>query len=496
MLSSVIGSAFWNVAATFIQLLLQLLVLALLGRLLVPEDFGLVGIATAVTAFAGLIGQLGIGQALIQRHAIDEQTVRAGFTLSAMAGALAAAITVALSGPLASAFNTPAASPFIRIVALSVIGLSLGTVADALLQREMRFREVGFIAVGSYVTGYVLIAVPLALLGYGAWSLAIAFVVQALTKAALSLWLHPHAVVPLFDVGRSRELLSFGGRVTLSKLLNSLALQGDNLLVARALGPLALGLYSRSYQLMLIPVQLIGQTMSTVLYPALSQAQERKASLRDAYLSAAGIATLLGGIASALFVPLAPEIILFVLGSGWEEAILPFRLLSVVILLRVAYKLDDTLAKATGALNARLARDLIYGLAIVAGVYIGVRFGIGGAAIAVGCAIALNHALGVSMSLKITGASLGDYLVGQRATLLLTPTALAATYLLRSWAENVGAAAFLTIVLVSLGVLVLLVATVLLLPGLLHVRQRRLLVSGLARLPDSPLKRAVVNRIG
>src|SRR5690606_32743501 len=109
--------------------------------------------------------------------------------------------------------------------------------------------------VGSYVLGYLALAVPLAASGFGAWSLAIAVVAQAVSKTALSLVFRPHSVIPMVDLDSFKRLLSFGGRVTLSRLLSTLALQGDNLLIARTLGPVALGLYNRSYQLMLIPVQ-------------------------------------------------------------------------------------------------------------------------------------------------------------------------------------------------------------------------------------------------
>lgn len=496
MLKKVIGGTFWNASATFAQLLLQLVVLALLGRLLLPAHFGIVGVATAVAAFAGLVGQLGIGQALIQRERIDTQTIRAGFTLSALAGGAVVALVCLFAAPLAAAFNMPEAAPYIRVVSFSVLGLSLGTTADALLQREMRFREVGLIAVASYLVGYVFIAVPLAASGYGAWALAWAAFAQPVSKAVLSLVRRPHSVVPLFATSGFRRLLSFGGRVTVSKLLNSLALQGDNLLVARALGPQALGLYSRSYQLMLIPVQLIGQTMATALYPAMSQAQSRRTVLREAYLTAAGLSTLLGGITSALFVLLAPQIVSAVLGSGWEGAVLPLRILSVVIMLRVAYKLDDTLAKATGALDARLVRDLTYALAIVGGVLFAVRFGVEGAAVAVGCAIVLNHALGVALSLRITGLRLADYLISQRATLLLTPLALLVGTALRGAVGLLTSNPVLTIVLVTSGVAVGLLLLVAVFPKVLDDRQRRLLDAGLSKLPEGPVRRTLAALLG
>ena len=495
MLNKVIGSAFWNVAATLSQLMLQLVVLATLGRLLIPEDFGLVGIATVVSALASLLGQLGIGQALIQRSSVGDRLVRSGFTISLVAGLSAATLMAVLSGSLASVFREPDAAPFIKFVALSVLARSLGTVADSLLQREMRFREVGLITVGSYVLGYLALAVPLAASGFGAWSLAIAVVAQAVSKAALSLVFRPHSVIPMVDLDSFKRLLSFGGRVTLSRLLSTLALQGDNLLIARTLGPVALGLYNRSYQLMLIPVQLIGQTLSSVLYPALSQMKHRTTALREAYLTAASFSTLLGGIASALFVPMAPEIVRLVLGSGWDDAVLPLQLLSAVIMQRVAYKLDDTLAKATGTLNARLIRDVVYALAIVIGVWLGVRWNLVGAAVAVGGAITLNYVLGLTMSLRIIQASLRDYLSCVRSTFVLVPLAFVGTIGLRTMLVERTGSAILVIMFVTLGVTVMLFALVVAFPTTLTEQQRKLVSNGLRRFTERGLVNSLVKRL-
>lgn len=495
MLARAVGGTLWQASTTVVQLFLQLGVTATLGRLLEPAEFGLVAIATAVAAFAGLVAQLGVGQALIQRQHLDERIVRAGFSLSATGGLLVALLVAAAAGPLADAFLEPAAAPFIRLVGLSVLGIGLGTTSDALLQRDMRFRDHGVITVASYGVGYGLVAIPLAALGAGAWSLAAAPVVQALFKAALTFAARRHDVRPLLSLGLWRELIGFGGGVTVSRLLNALALQGDNIIVARALGPVALGLYSRSYQLMLIPVQLVGQTMANVLFPGLSRVQDARAPLREAYLTAASFATLLGGASAAVFVVLAPEIIGVLLGAGWEGAIAPFRILSAVIMLRVAYKLDDTLAKATGAISARLVRDIVYSGAILVGVAIAVRWGIGAAALAVSVAIGLNWALGLAMSLRITETPWRRYVASQRSSLLLVPAVGLLALGLKAAVTGLTSHPLAVLALVVASVAVVMAVMVWLWPQLLTASQRRVVAVGLRAIPLLPMAGALAVRL-
>src|SRR5690606_35677007 len=123
VLKKILGGTIWTAGATVVQLCLQLLVLAVLGRLLTPADFGLVGIATSVAAFATLVGQFGLGQAIIQASTIDKKTIRTAFTLCLAGGSVVGLLLVLASGAIGAAFQEPAAIPYIRVVAVSVLAI-------------------------------------------------------------------------------------------------------------------------------------------------------------------------------------------------------------------------------------------------------------------------------------------------------------------------------------------------------------------------------------
>ena len=118
--------------------------------------------------------------------------------------------------------------------------------------------------------GYALISVSLALLGYGVWALAWASVIQFSLRSALLLWLSPHPKRPSLASQEARQLLTFGFGSSLSTLANYAAINGDYFVVGRWLGATALGLYSRAYQLMTLPMMQFTSVIASVLFPVYS----------------------------------------------------------------------------------------------------------------------------------------------------------------------------------------------------------------------------------
>jgi O-antigen/teichoic acid export membrane protein len=283
--------------------------------------------------------------------------------------------------------------------------------------------------------------------------------------------------------------------VTVSKALNTLALQADYVLVGRMLGVEALGIYNRSYQLMLIPVNLVGQAVSAVLLPSLSKVQGEPAKLREAYLTTTAMMAVLGNVAAVLFVVLAPEIVMLVLGPQWGRAVAPFQLLSFVLTLRIAYKLDDTLAKAVAAIRARMVRDALYATAVIVGVAFGVRWGVSGAAAAIAGAITMNFVLGVALSLTVTGATTGAYLAAHRSGAALGAMALITAAGARYAALHWWSSDAVVLGAVTLAVAVVLVVGVLAVPTLLTPRLRHFVDAVLALAPQIRIVRVVRRRV-
>lgn len=422
----------WQITSYITQAVMQVIVVAVLARLLTPEDFGLLGIAIIVVDFAALFSQLGVGPALIQRVEITAKHIRAGFTLSMILSFLLSLLVIGIS-PFAAVFlENPQVTKVLSVVSLNFFFAGFGVVAESLIKRDLQFQKLMKARVGSYLLGYALIGITLAFMGKGVWALVWATLGQSLIYSLLLYIQKRHSLLPSFRLHEIRELLFFGGGFTLARMLNYSANQGDYLVVGKMLGTAALGLYTRAYQLMMIPAKYFSQVLATVLFPVMAKLQNEQQRLTKTYLSGIASVALVSAPLGALMIISAPEIVRVVLGEKWVEAIIPFQILTLGVVARASYKIDDALAKALGVMYQRSLRDGIYAAAVVGGALLGLRWGLTGVAIGTLAAVIINYVLAVQMSLRLLHCSFSEFIKALTPVLYPTVVVAAAATLTRA----------------------------------------------------------------
>ena len=177
-----LGGMLWTFSGTGVQAVAQLVVLMILGRLLTPTDFGLMGAAAVIIALSQIVSQIGVGPAIIQRRELDPEHVRVAFTISGALGFVLGAAVWLAAPALAAFYRIPAVEPVLRGVALLFPIDGLNTVGESLLVRQLRFRLFVTVELGSYVLGYACVGVWLAWQGYGVWALVAANVAQVTVR--------------------------------------------------------------------------------------------------------------------------------------------------------------------------------------------------------------------------------------------------------------------------------------------------------------------------
>ena len=385
--------------------MVQLLVLTVLARLLSVGDFGIVTAALAVIGLSVNLSHLGIGPAIVQFPHLELKHVRTAFTASVVLGAAAAGVIWVVSPLLAGFFRMPTLTAVLR--ALSFVCLLQGTyiVAESLLQRKMRFRLLASLDATTYLIGYGGVGILLALQGFGVWAFVGAHLAQVVTRAALLLATQPHPVMPLLERRTLLDLLRFGGGLTIGKIGNYVAVEGDNVVVGRWLGAEALGLYGRAYQLMAMPAMFVGEVLDRVLFPSMARLQGQEERLALAYRRAVALTALLVlPVSSALFV-LAPEIVKVLLGEKWAGVIVPLQIFAAGMLFRTGYKISDVTVRAKGAVYRRAWRQASYAAFVLGGAWFGQQWGLPGVASGVAVAIGLNFALMAHLTLDLTRVS-------------------------------------------------------------------------------------------
>jgi PST family polysaccharide transporter len=426
---------FWTFSGTSVQVGVQLLATMALARLLTPAEFGLMAAATVVIGFSQIVSQVGVGPAIIQRRELNPTHVRVAVTMSGILGVLLGAI-VWFGSPLIAAFyRMPEVEPVLRVVAFLFPLDGLNTVAKSLLTRELRFRLYIALDVTAYVLGYALVGVVLAWYGYGVWALVSANVAQVAVRAIAMYLATRHSVRPSLNLRAARDLLSFGFGHSMAQIGTALSQQGDNLVVGRWLGPSALGIYGRAYHLMVLPASAFGRIINRVLFPVMSQVQDERDRLANAYERALAIVAFISLPLSAFLWVVAPEFIAVVLGPAWGDVVLPFRLFTISLLFRMSSKISDACTKAAGEVYHRALLQYVYAAMVVVGAIIGQRWGVGGVAVAVSIAMGLNWLTMGRLGLSVTGLSWLRFARAQVPATLLAAVVGAPAAVVTHWAR-------------------------------------------------------------
>ena len=401
------GGMFWTLSGTGVQVGVQLVAIMALGRLLTPTEFGLMGAASVVIGFSQIVSQVGVGPAIIQRQELEPTHVRVAVTLSLALGLLLGALVFVGAPEIAAFYRIPELEPVLRAVAVLFPLDGLNTVAKSLLTRQLRFRAYIALDVGSYVVGYACVGVFLAWRGFGVWSLVAANIVQLALRTLAMYLATRHPLRPSLDLWAGRALLSFGFGHSMAQIGTLISQQGDNLVVGRWLGPAALGVYGRAYSLMVMPASAFGRIVNRVLFPIMSQVQNERHRLANAYERGLAIVALLALPISALLWVVAPEFIPVVLGPRWSEVVLPFRLFTISLMFRMASKISDACIKAAGVVYSWALLQFAYAGLVIVGAIIGQRWGVGGVAVCVSVAMGLDWLNMTHLSRKVTGLAWG-----------------------------------------------------------------------------------------
>jgi O-antigen/teichoic acid export membrane protein len=319
----------WTSGAKTAQHVLQFGLSIILMRTLGPDPFGLIAMILVFSGFVAIFGELGFSSALVQRQDLREEHRSTTFWLNLAMAAVLASITYLAAPFIAAFYREPLLAPMTTWMSLAFLLSAPGFVPRALLQKALRFDVLAKADVAALgVSGAAAIAVAGA--GGGAWSLVTQQLVAAAATSALLLWLvgwHPRA---RWSQQALRELFGYGAGLTGFKLINYWARSADKLLIGRLLGSEALGLYSRAYSLMLLPLTHVVSVLTPVMLPALSSIQGDRARVRGAFLRVINLLTFVTFPMALGLAVVAEPFVLGLLGADWRAVIPLTQILAFV----------------------------------------------------------------------------------------------------------------------------------------------------------------------
>lgn len=371
----------WTASARIIQQLIQFGVIILLMRLLTPEAFGLIGMIIVITGFVGIFSDAGFGAALIQKKEIDERHRSSVFWVNVLIGTLLTLI-IGISAPLvASFYNEPALIDLTRFIALQFFISSLNTVQRSILQREMDFHKLTVAQISTQVISGG-IAVTLALLGFGVWSLAWQSLISVGADVVLIWKLSSWRPKFIYEGKAVRDLLKFSSNLLGFNIINYWARNADDLLIGRFVGSAGLGIYTRAYSMMLLPISQVTYVLSQVMFPALSRIQDDKERVKRIYLQANRIIGLVSmPMMCGLFVVAEPFVI-SLFGEKWAEVIPVLQILCFVGIKQPLESTTGWIFQSQNKTDIQFRWNIIVSTVTILAFIIGLKWGVIGVATA------------------------------------------------------------------------------------------------------------------
>lgn len=433
----------WSATATVGGRIVSFASLAILARILAPQDFGLVAFALVVITYLETVGDLGTRMALVYWPERSRDVAQLTFVVNLVAGFLWLGVTWVAAPFVADFLGSPEGEDILRALAWVLPLKALGATHDALLQRELRFRARAFPEL-ALMCGKAAVAVPLAAFGFGAWSLVWGQLAGQAAWTALvwsSIPWRPSRGLPRDLV---RPVLRYGGGIVAVNVIAAIVHHADVVVVGGILGTVALGFYQMAYRVPDVAVTLLVRVVSSVLFPAMSRLNDARTDLGELYLSALRYVSLLAVPGSVGLALLAEPLVLTLFGAEWRPSVPILQVLAAYTGLRALGSCAGDVLKATGRPHLLAAVGAFRAVALVPLLVFAAGRGPVAVSLALMAETALSTAVYLVIGARIARASAGPTAAAVRPA-LLAAVPMALFLLLLTGAEALPAPAVLCV---------------------------------------------------
>ena len=401
------NGTFWAFIGHGLLQVLSLTAIIVLARLLSPDDFGVVAIAMVVWGMVRLFGDIGIGAKIIQQSDEVDQYANAAFWLNILIASCLFLFTAAIAPFAASFYKNDLVNPILMILGLGFFLNSFGATHSVLLIKEMEFKKKALVDVTVELITKIM-TILMAFVGYGVWSLVIPQVLSSPFRV-LALWkICPWRPSVEFNFIYWKKIYHYGKYILGTDLLRYISLNGDYMVIGRFLGVFELGLYRFAHMIANYPVENIVWVVGKVCFPAFSKLQNDLARLRETFLK---MIKLLSLVSFPLFIGLvgvAHELIPFVFGEKWNNAIIPLQIIVGFTLIRSFVSPSGIIVRALGRPRIEFIFNLAQVPIVLLAIIVGVQFGIIGVAIAVSSVVGIMALWFLKLSVGLVDLRLKD----------------------------------------------------------------------------------------
>ena len=388
----------WMVGARLLDRSVGIVSTLILARLLVPGDFGLIAMATAIGGMLDLLGSFSFDVALIQKTNTERRHYDTVWTFNVIFGMVCTAGLILLAGPAASYYNEPRLSVVMYVLSVSYFLGAFANIGVVDFRKELNFKqEFIFIFARRIVTFIATITAAFLLRSY--WALLIGMTLGKVVGLAMSYAMNVFR--PRFTLSATKELFHFSKWMFLNNCLAFLMHDGCTFIIGRVFGASSLGIYTVSYEISNLPSTELVAPINRVTFPGFAKMVDTDA-IASSYLRLLGMITLLILPVGTGIAAVAEPLVLAALGEKWITAFPLIAILGINGAIAATQTNNVSVWLAVGKPYLVTIVTSFFLLALFPGIYFCLdAFGVVGAGYAYLMAQAVNVPLGMSITKRL-----------------------------------------------------------------------------------------------
>jgi len=417
----------WGAVGKVGTLTINFLTNLVLARLLMPEDFGTIAMLAIFLAVSNIFIQGGLGAALIQKKNPEHRDYSTVFYWNLVVALIFYLLLYVCAPFIADYYALPLVKPLLRVQSLVLIIQSFSIVQYTQLQKQMNFRALAIRNMAAALAG-TLIAIPLALWGFGPWSLVASAILASIVNVLLLWKMSTWRPTWEFSFESLKSLFSFGGLMLLSSLAETLYTNLQGLIIGKRFSASDLGYFSQAKKLEEIPVTGLSSIVNDVTFPAFASLQDDSERLLAGVRKSTKALTFLNFPMMILLMIVAQPLICLLYGSKWEASAPYFQILCISGLIYAVNTLNTNVIKSLGKGKIYFVIQIVKRLIGIALILFGMKFGIFGLLWAVASVAYISFVINALVNKKLINYGVFRQLGDFGAVLILALIVGALTY--------------------------------------------------------------------
>lgn len=368
-----LSGIYYTGIAKYIGIIISLVIAGILARLIAPEEFGIVAIATVIISFFSIFSDLGIAPAIIQNKELTDKDLSHIFSFTLWSGCGMSILFFLASWPIAWFYKSSTLLTICQILSVNLFFVAANIVPNALLFKEKEFKFIAYRSLTIQITGGGIAAIA-ALLGAGLYALIINPILSSILLFIISYRKKPQKLSLTWGVDSVKKIFNYSAYQFMFNVINYFSRNLDKLLIGKYMSMISLGYYEKSYRLMMLPLQNITHVISPVMHPIFSDFQNDLNKLSASYEKVLRFLAFIGFPLSVLLWFNARELILIIFGEQWMPSVPIFQILALSVGVQIILSTSGSIYQAANDTKSLFICGVLSTLLNITGILTGIFF--------------------------------------------------------------------------------------------------------------------------